>query len=571
MRSVRVLPRSCAAWSFGLLLFLVMFSQSASGDVTGPLPRVPVCGDQDGSELPFVLGCADYVRSVDVQTFQVPGTGPVDVRFDFIFREAAFNNELVVFRVDDPSGAIDDVMPGDAGYMDLVLARSTTIFASGSDAFSEDVTLRFNGGEILAFFIVMNSSLDALRTTNPGTQLELSPIAVFSLDRLNPDAVDHFVGFNNTVTSITQFAFEDILGGGDLDYDDVVFTVTPALGPLTGKIVLSPQFASLQLGQSHQLTALVRDEQGNPVSDVLVGFVVTGANSTSGSATTDDLGMATFSYIGINDGGDSIVASTTLLGDEVASNTSRATWLTDLPPSEVELNIVLPSGGVSQKKQSVHKGQLWLTFLDIASDEQLDFGSRFPNDACYFGAVDASTQLGKKKYTSLTLNELASGIAQAPLGIITTGTGLGDALLKVGSFLLSVAFSESLDRATLEFITEQAVGFVLGHASTDFIAGLAGDPVSEKVMKELLREDGVLFDQGSATNELSPFRSAGAPLTQVVVDLVYNPYTHFVVAVIGADCQAATGQVRRQYIFRFEVDKNGLKLGGATILAVPRN
>src|SRR5262245_66275685 len=43
------------------------------------LPRVPVCGDQDDSSLQ--LKCSDRVPIPDIEVFQVPGNGPVDLTF----------------------------------------------------------------------------------------------------------------------------------------------------------------------------------------------------------------------------------------------------------------------------------------------------------------------------------------------------------------------------------------------------------------------------------------------------------------------------------------------------------
>jgi len=200
---------------------------------------MPICGDQDGSESPLVLNCPNFVPLTDVQTFQVLGlASPVELRFDFVFREALFNNELGFFTVDDATGSIGELKPGDPGYLAAALDRATIIFPSGSTAFTPDVTLPFNGGDILVFFIVQDGTLANLLANNPNNELGRHPLAFFSLDRLNPDGVDHFVGFENTSDGYTQFGFEDLTGGGDLDYDDVVYNVIPRLVPLTGLLTL---------------------------------------------------------------------------------------------------------------------------------------------------------------------------------------------------------------------------------------------------------------------------------------------------------------------------------------------
>jgi hypothetical protein len=61
-------------------------------------------------------------------------------------------------------------------------------------------------------------------------------------------------------------------------------------------------------GEPHCVTATVRDAFGNPVPDVTVRFSVSGANSASGSSSTDANGEAGFCYTGTNAGGDAISA-----------------------------------------------------------------------------------------------------------------------------------------------------------------------------------------------------------------------------------------------------------------------
>jgi PKD repeat protein len=76
-----------------------------------PLPDLPLCGDQDDPQTPIIVNCPDYGPVRDVQLYRVEGTGDVDVTFDFVFREAAFNNELAVVPVDDAAGTIDGRLP----------------------------------------------------------------------------------------------------------------------------------------------------------------------------------------------------------------------------------------------------------------------------------------------------------------------------------------------------------------------------------------------------------------------------------------------------------------------------
>lgn len=52
------------------LTCILMLSSSVYADPTLPLPRMPIGGDQDGSEQPFVLHSPDYELIADVQNFE---------------------------------------------------------------------------------------------------------------------------------------------------------------------------------------------------------------------------------------------------------------------------------------------------------------------------------------------------------------------------------------------------------------------------------------------------------------------------------------------------------------------
>ena len=84
------------------------------------------------------------------------------------------------------------------------------------------------------FLIVRGGSVQGLLSTNPTNDLTKEPSPSFSIDRLNPDGVDHVVGFENTADKLSQLGFEDLTGGADNDFDNVVYTMSPALQPLTG-------------------------------------------------------------------------------------------------------------------------------------------------------------------------------------------------------------------------------------------------------------------------------------------------------------------------------------------------
>ncbi|MDY0387756.1 MAG: Ig-like domain-containing protein [Methanolobus sp.] len=104
-------------------------------------------------------------------------------------------------------------------------------------------------------------------------------------------------------------------------------------------IVLSPASATNPVGTSHTVTATVQDDDGSPVESKEVTFeVVTGPHAEmSTSVYTDSNGEATFTYLGTDEGTDSIVASFVDSQQEVvSSNKVVKIWETEVvqEPSE---------------------------------------------------------------------------------------------------------------------------------------------------------------------------------------------------------------------------------------------
>ena len=159
---------------------------------------------------------------IDLRDF----VAPKGVRADFVLnREAAYNNFIGFYKVIDRDGRIDtngngladptDLTPGQNGYiqaavsrrvagMDLSVGNQSTQTASGT----------FDAGSIFAPFIVINGSPNAVGTSN-------SPAVFFSYLGANTDGVDHIRMLGNNT-----FGFEDLVGGGDFDYNDIIVKVS---------------------------------------------------------------------------------------------------------------------------------------------------------------------------------------------------------------------------------------------------------------------------------------------------------------------------------------------------------
>jgi len=128
--------------------------------------------------------------------------------------EAAFANTVGLYAIDNPDGRIGSLMPGDPGYARAAAERLVTRFDRGGTA---PVSLQ----GLLAPMIVTNATLEQFLEDNPDNALlNEGPVAYFPYIAANPDGVDHLRLFGDNL-----FGFEDLPGGGDLDYNDMVFQI----------------------------------------------------------------------------------------------------------------------------------------------------------------------------------------------------------------------------------------------------------------------------------------------------------------------------------------------------------
>ncbi|MEO0970583.1 MAG: spondin domain-containing protein [Cyanobacteria bacterium J06639_18] len=135
-----------------------------------------------------------------------------------ITSEAAFDNTVGFYRIEDTSGTIQDefgntLNPGDDGYAEAAV-RQTVL---SLDRNTTDIS-NFAGGNILAPFVIANGTTQEFLNQNPNNQGGEEPIAYFSFLGANPDGVEHIRLLDNN-----NFAFEDLFGGGDNDFDDLIF------------------------------------------------------------------------------------------------------------------------------------------------------------------------------------------------------------------------------------------------------------------------------------------------------------------------------------------------------------
>jgi Domain of unknown function (DUF4114) len=158
-----------------------------------------------------------------VQLNQGDGTSAT-LTLQKISRQTSNRNELGLFTVDDNNGTINGIAPSQSGYASQVLQRSQVVFSSLSDGRLDSI---FDSQTTRTINLPVNATFGFYLVTN-GTIDDATNNIVFSF----PSASNSFQ--NTQITSVggaTRVAFEETNGGGDQDFNDLVFQIQNAANP----------------------------------------------------------------------------------------------------------------------------------------------------------------------------------------------------------------------------------------------------------------------------------------------------------------------------------------------------
>ncbi len=178
------------------------------------------------------------------------GEEDIQLKFTLTQTVADFVNEVGVFRVTDEFGTVNGFAPSDAGYEQAALESGTVIFSALSqtpDLFGQDpmrIIEGFQGNDQLGFYLIQNSTADEVLSGNSNAE-------VFFVNNIaNADDLDH-VEVTDLGNNSFTIGWEDILGGGDGDFNDLAFTVsvTNELPPLGNALQGSQQEEVFDLRQ----------------------------------------------------------------------------------------------------------------------------------------------------------------------------------------------------------------------------------------------------------------------------------------------------------------------------------
>jgi Domain of unknown function (DUF4114)/RTX calcium-binding nonapeptide repeat (4 copies) len=145
------------------------------------------------------------------------------LRFNKISSQTNNRNELGIFTIDDDKGTVNGITPDKSNYLAEALKRSKVVFSSLSD---DAIDRRLDASSSRTINLPTNSRFGfylALNTTADDAPSAAS--VVFSF----PTTTN---GFQNSqvsqVAGKTQVAFEESPGGGDRDFNDMIFQIEVA-------------------------------------------------------------------------------------------------------------------------------------------------------------------------------------------------------------------------------------------------------------------------------------------------------------------------------------------------------
>ncbi len=164
----------------------------------------------DGSIDILAVGHNAEAAIPDIPVIDLTDSGDVTATFSFS-RHTAFNNTVGFYEVTADGSVIDSISgnaiaPGEPGYQAAALAASNVEFAlTVENNGTAELVTRLEGGSIFAPFIVVDADFaDAAESE-----------VYFAFEAANSDGVEHIRALGDNT-----FAFEDLRGGGDLDFND---------------------------------------------------------------------------------------------------------------------------------------------------------------------------------------------------------------------------------------------------------------------------------------------------------------------------------------------------------------
>jgi cyclophilin family peptidyl-prolyl cis-trans isomerase len=313
------------------------------------------------------LGDHDYNDAVisvsNTRGITTPGSQGqlVQAEFTRTSSESGLRHEIGLFALDGPDGRVGDLLPGDPGYAVAALSSASrqTIFNASRPALGQQ-TLTLPSDQLFGFYLVTSGTTEQFLAANPTNTRAGGPLAYFTFPEANPDGLDH-----TRWQSENELAWEDLFGGGDLDFNDIAFTFTfgipsgsPGTPPPGGAVPgdTTPPTVSIQLvndtgisdsdGITSQVQFQVAVTDESSVQSVRAGFDdqdpatftdLTAQFDTAGNLIVDDTLITQINGGPLSDGAHTLLLEVV----DFASNgdTVPFDFTLDTTPPELDYNL----------------------------------------------------------------------------------------------------------------------------------------------------------------------------------------------------------------------------------------
>ncbi|MGB6302036.1 MAG: DUF4114 domain-containing protein, partial [Rivularia sp. (in: cyanobacteria)] len=143
----------------------------------------------------------------------------IEIKAPIVREESEYENVVGFYVVEDENGAVRDPLtgnllnPGEEGYIKAALRNSqNNAFQMGEQGIGGSKEIK--GGQIFAPFAIADGTLEEVLDDNPDND----PQVYFAHIGANTDGVDHIRNLGGNTWGV-----EDMLGGGDMDFNDIVF------------------------------------------------------------------------------------------------------------------------------------------------------------------------------------------------------------------------------------------------------------------------------------------------------------------------------------------------------------
>ncbi|MBW4675047.1 MAG: DUF4114 domain-containing protein [Desmonostoc geniculatum HA4340-LM1] len=134
-----------------------------------------------------------------------------------------YNNTFGIFAMDD-DGSVAGVKPGDPDYAATVVKNRIPLPGADEGSYQKGDTFEGEllGGPKYGVFLIANGTPNQFLEQNPKNEEKqwVTPKAYFFNQVANPDRKDHV-----RVLSSNEYGFEDLYGGGDQDFDDLIVKI----------------------------------------------------------------------------------------------------------------------------------------------------------------------------------------------------------------------------------------------------------------------------------------------------------------------------------------------------------